>query len=137
MVTDAFDVIDKLGAYVFTETVQQAHMHAGEHKVLPHDQAILVAQVKKVVLRVVSAAPHTDGIEIRGDTVLDQFFGFHFVDAGKDVVLRDIVRTHCKNFNSIDHKAKFFTKTVRSGADRQGAQADPFCETVGLTAVFG
>ena len=107
--------------------LRQPDIGAGDHKVLPDQDPLLVAQIIEMVLGVVSAAPYPQSVEIRVHGPVDQPvqpLGRH---PAQETVHGDVVRTHGEDLHAVDDEAEFAAPLVRVRlrADRQGTQADP------------
>ena len=98
---------------------------AGKHKILPHDQPQFIADIEEPVVWVIAAAPDTDTVVVRRCRVLQESAGALRCDARKNIVLRDIVRTHRKNLHPVYLVGKTFSPLVLVRIHSHGAQADP------------
>ena len=97
---------------------------AGVEKVLPHQQAQLVADIIKEIVGIISAAPDADGVEMSQLRVLQQTAGALRRDPAEEVVLRDIVAAHGEHLHPVDDMAEFLAPLILLPGDGQSAQAD-------------
>ena len=124
MVPQAADVVDELRTDILFKGIRQIIHRAGEHEVLPYQQAQLVADVVEPVVRIESAAPHADAVHVGGPGILQQPAGPFRVHPRQQIVLGDIVGAHGKNVDAVDAVAEALAPFVFPAADRHGAKAD-------------
>ena len=98
---DPAHIVLNLRADIALKIVIQLVRRAGKHEILPHDQPQFIADIKKPVVRVVTAAPDADGVMIRRHTLRKELPGRFRRDSPKQMILRDIVRAHGKDGDAI------------------------------------
>ena len=105
---------------------RQIDVGAGDHEVLPHQQAVLIAQLVEAAVGVVPAAPDPQGVEVGVHSLTDDGFPPLVGDAAEQIVHGNQIRAHGENFHAVQHKAEFaaLAVRVRLRADGEGAQAE-------------
>ena len=111
------DVLGKSGGQVVHR--------AGEHQVLPNQQAQFITGIKEGAAGVAAAAPNPDTIKIGRCTLFQQLAGPFRGDPGEQVVFRDVIRAHGKDLHPVDLMGKAFPPSVLLPGNRHRAQADP------------
>ena len=124
VVAQALYVVNHLRPDVAGKVLRQIVHGAGEHKVLPHHQAQLVADVIKLVAGIIAAAPHPHAVEVGGHALLQQLAGTLGRHAGEDVVFGDVVGAHGEDFHAVHLMGEAFAVLVLFPGDGHGAQAD-------------
>ena len=110
------DVLGEIGSQV---------VHgAGEHEVLPHQQAQFVAGIVEGVVRVAAAAPHPNTVEVGRRALLQQMPGALRGDPGQDVVLGDVVGAHGEDLHPVHLVGKALPVLVLLPGNGHGPQAD-------------
>ena len=149
MVAQAADVVHKFCSDILLEFLGQVVNSAGEHKVLPDQQAQFVTDIIEEVVGVIAAAPDPDAVHVGSPGILQQPAGPLGIYSGQQVVLGDVVGTHGEDIDAVDTVGEGFTPFILAAADRHGAKTDaplPFIQTVaqnntdrieGLFAVAG
>ena len=112
MVAQTFHVINKLSADIFFKFRRQIVNRTCKHEVLPYDKAQLIAKIIEPVFRIIAAAPYTDRIEIRPFTLLQQAARRLRCDPSEQVILRNVICTHCKDIHSIDADCKILAPFI-------------------------
>ena len=125
MVADPFNVIDELCPDICLKFLRQVIHAAGEHEVLPHDQAQLVAGVPEGIRRIMAAAPDTDAVEMGVFRLRQKLMGPLRRHTGQDVVLRNIIRAHGKDAHAVHLMAEAFSPLVLFARYGHCPQADP------------
>ena len=125
MVADPAHIVPNLRADIALKIIVQLIGSAGKHEILPHNQPQLVTDVKKPVVRVITAAPHTNAVVVCRRRVLQQAAGALRRDSGKNIVFRDVVRAHGKDFHPVDLMGKALAPLVLFRIYRQRAKPDP------------
>ncbi len=97
---------------------------ASKHKVLPDKQSQLVADIKEIVIRIVTAAPDANTVIIRCHRFLQKLSGTLFIDAPKQIILRYIVRTHGKDTDAVHLMGKLPAPFIRFRIDLHPAKPD-------------
>ena len=64
MMTDTFQIINKFLCDGCLKCRCQVIYSTGKHKVFPHNQSHLITEIKEPIVRIVSATPYTNGIEV-------------------------------------------------------------------------
>ena len=123
VVPDPAQVVFRFPCNAFPECVRQLVDITGKHQVLPDHQAHLIAQVKKVVAWIDSAAPDPDRIEMAVFAVPQQTRRFLFAHAGQQAVLRNIVAAHGEEFHAVAAQREGFAALIRFPGDRHRPQA--------------
>ena len=105
---------------------RQIDVGAGDHEVLPHQQAVLIAQLVEAAVGVVPAAPDPQGVEVGVHGLTDDGFPPPVGDAAEQTVHGNQIRAHGENLHAVQHKAEFaaLAVRVRLRADGEGAQAE-------------
>ena len=124
VVADAPRVFLDLARDVCFKRFRQAVGGAGEHEVLPHQQAQLVAGIVEGVLRVVAAAPHAHRVEMGQRGLLQQMACPRRCDAAEQAVLRDVIGAHGEHAHAVDLVGEAFAPLVARAVHAHGAQAD-------------
>ena len=125
VMADTADVFRNLLRNVFFKFLRKTVGGAGEHQILPHQKAVLVAQIKKPVLRVARAAPDADSIVIRLRALRQQPLCALPGKPRQQTVLRNIVRAHRKNRYAVDLVGKALSPRIFVNLHTQRAQTDP------------
>ena len=107
--------------------LRQPDVGAGDHEVLPDENAFLVAQIVEMILRVVSAAPHPQSIEIGIHSPVGQLVQPLRGHPAEKAVHGNVICAHGKDLHAVDDEAELAAPLicVRLRADCQGAQANP------------
>ena len=130
MMTETFDIIDKLVGNIVFKFGCQLIDRAGEHEVLPDYQTQLIAEVIKFIVRIVPSAPYTDTVEIGQFGVLQEPAALLGADPSKKVLLGNVVSSHGKVLYSVYHMSEGFSPLVFFHRHSHGAQADPAAPAV-------
>ena len=101
MVAEAFDIVDEFLADIRLEFRRQLIHGTGKHEILPDNQSHLVANIIEPVLRVIAAAPHTDGVVIRRHALRKEFPGGFRRNPPEQMVFRNIIRAHGKDGDAV------------------------------------
>ncbi len=136
MVADSTHIILNLRADIALEIIVQLIGRAGKHEILPHNQPQFVADVKKPVVRVITAAPHTDAVVVRRRRILQQAAGALRRDSGKNIVFGNVVRAHGKDFYAVHLMGKARSPLVLFRIHCQRAQTDPTAPFVKYIALL-
>ena len=137
MVAQAADVVLKLGADARLEVFAQVVHGAGEHEVLPHQQAQLVADVIEEVVGIVPAAPDAHGVHVGQTRVLQQPPRALGGAAAQQVVLGDVIRAHREDLHAVDDVAEVLAGGVLFAGNGERPKADAALPAVQLHAVPG
>ena len=111
----------------------------GEHQVLPDYEAQFVADVIKIIVGVIAAAPDPQAVKIGLDAIFQQPPGTLRPDPGKHRIFGDIVGAHGENFDPVHRQGKFPSPLVIFRTDRHGTQpyaARPLIQTCKALAQF-
>ena len=93
---ETLDIVNKFLTDVRLKLRCQFINRACKHKVLPYHQAQLVTEIEEPVFRIIAASPDTYCIKVRSFTLKKQFSGTLSGCSLKQIILRNIVRTHGK-----------------------------------------
>ena len=135
VVAQAQDVVDDFGADGGFEFRGQQIGRAGEHEVLPHDQAVLVAPVIEAFVRIPAATPDADEVVVGGFAGFQQSTGALFGHARDDLVFRDIVGAHGEYLGAVVDEAELVAPLVFVLGYGQRTQADAALQGVHRAAV--
>ena len=119
------DDIAELGADVLLKLRRQIIHGTGEHEILPHQQSQLITDVEEEIIRIITAAPDTDGVEVGHGSVLQKNPCALGGDAAEQVILGYIVGAHGKNGDAVDGKGEGFALFIFLPRDVKGAKTDP------------
>ena len=126
VVVQPLQVADGLLSEFLGHFRRQIDVGAGDHKVLPHQQTVLIAQLVEAAVGVVPAAPDPQGVEVGVHGLTDDGFPPPVGDAAEQTVHGNQIRTHGEDLHAVQHKAEFaaLAVRVRLRADGEGAQAE-------------
>ena len=106
VIAQAADILPHFGIHIPDKVRAELIGGAGEHHVLPDQQAFFIAEIIEKVIREVAAAPDADAVEVAllrgGKEQIGPLTG----DPGKEIVLRNIVSTHGKDLQAVDLKGE-------------------------------
>ncbi len=106
MMAESADHFHKFLPQVFLEFIAEFIAGTCEHKILPHKQTVLIAQIVEEIIQIVAAAPDADGIVVCLRRILQQNLGSLPVDTLKNIIFRNIISAHCKDRESIYNKVE-------------------------------
>ena len=106
------DIIHKFLTDICLKLRCQLIHRARKHKVLPYHQTHLITQIKEPVFRIISAAPYTNCIKVRSLTLKKQLPCTLSGSSLKQIILRNIIRTHGKYRMTIDLMSKALTPLI-------------------------
>ena len=124
MMTKPADIVLKLPGDVLLELLRQIVHGAGEHEILPNQNAQLVADVVEEIVGIVSAAPNPDTVHIGASGILQQPPGALRIHPGQQIVLGNIVRTHGEHIHTVDAVGKGLAPCILLPGHGHGAQTD-------------
>ena len=123
VVPHARHVVADFGAdFVHELFVGVGEAGTGEHEVLPQKYAVAVAEVAKVVVGVVRAAPHTQHIHIGALCRENEALFALACDAGSEEVGGNVVGSAREHGFAVEQKTEIFAEAVFCAVQRQGAQ---------------
>ena len=125
MMPQPADIVPELGADAVLKVFAQIIGCTGKHKVLPDQQAQFIADIIKPVVRIITAAPDTNGIHVGCSRVFQQVPGPLRGNPWQQIVLRDIVCAHGKHIQAVHAVAEALAPAVLFPADCHRTQADP------------
>ena len=115
MASEALDIVRKFSDTFGFKFLGQPYVCAGNHKIEPDDDTLLVAELEEIIVGVVSSAPNSEGVIICENGVSYGAVVFFLCDAGGDIVKRDEIRSHGENLHAVIDKAEFASLAVRVG----------------------
>ena len=124
MMTDSFDIINKFLTDICLKFRCQFIDRAGKHKVLPYHQAKFITKIKEPVLRIIAAAPDTNRVKVCSLTLKKQFSGTFLWGSLQQIILWNIVCTHCKNLMAIHFVSKAFSPLIFLNVHGQCPKSD-------------
>ena len=124
MMAQTFDIVNKLRADIRLKLRRQIINCACKHEVLPYDESELIAEVIEPVLRIVATTPDTNRIKIRPFRLFKQRPRRLRRHPSEQMVLRNIVGTHCKDIDSIDTDRKILAPLIFRAVHRHCAKAN-------------
>ena len=124
MMTETFDIINKFLTDICLKLRCQFIDRACKHKVLPYHQPQFITEIKEPVLRIIAAAPDTDGIKIGSFTLKKQLSGAFSGCSLQKIVLRDIVSAHGKDLITVYFMSKALAPLVFLSMHGQRTETD-------------
>ncbi len=124
MVAQADDIVDGLLADVVQIMPGRGVHPAGEHEVLPDQDAFLVAEVVEPVILVDTAAPHAQHVHVDRHRVVDGLAVDGVVDPREEIVAGDVVRAFHEYPLTVQHETEALAGLVIVGDKAEGAQSD-------------
>ena len=124
MVADPLDIVDKFRPDILLKFLRQIVNRAGKHKILPHNQPKPVAGIPESLPGIMPAAPHADTVVVGVFGLKQQMISALRRHPGQDIVLRNVVCSHGKDFYPVHHMAELFAVFIFFGAHGHGPQAD-------------
>ena len=112
MVADPFDIVDKFLCDILFKFRGQIIDRTGKHKIFPHDQSQFITGIPESIVRIISAAPYTDTVEMSIPRLFQQFIGTFLCDTAKQVILRNIIAAHGENTDAIDFMGKLLAPRI-------------------------
>ena len=97
---------------------------AGKHKILPNQKTQFIADLVKVIIRIITAAPDPYGVIMCFFAIRKKFCRPFFCHTGKEIVLRYVIGAHGKNQLSVYLMGKAVSPFILSGIHRHGTQTD-------------
>ena len=131
MVPETLYIINKFLADICLKFRRQFIYGAGKHKVLPYDQPQLVTDIIEPVVRIITAAPYTDCVIIRRNTLPEKFPGRFRRHSSKKMILRDIVRSHGKDCHPVHLVSKTRSPLIFVRPHSQSPKTDPSFPDIG------
>ena len=136
MVSQADNVVTDFPTDSFFKLLCEQICRAGEHKVLPYYDTILVAVVIEILVRIITAAPHSYKVIVCGLAICKELSCFLFVAACDNLIFGDIVRTHCEYLHAVVYKAELLSPPVFFTADGERSKTYPLSVFICGTALF-
>ena len=122
MVSQADNVVTNLTTDSFFKLLRVQICRAGEHKVLPYYDTILVAVVIEILVRIIAATPHSYKVIVCGFAIRKELSCFSFITACDYLVFRDIVCAHGEYLHTVVYKAELFAPLVFFTADSESSK---------------
>ena len=119
-----FDIVNKLRADIRLKLRRQIINRTCKHEILPYDKSKLIAEVIEPVLRIIATTPDTNCIKIRPFRLFEQRPRRLRRHPSEQMVLRNIVGTHCKDIDSIDTDRKILAPLIFRTIHRHCAKSD-------------
>src|SRR5882762_10776572 len=113
MISQSLDVINSLLPHVVKKLLSTGIHAAGKHKVMPDENAHLVAEFVKIVALVNAATPYAQHVHVRITNRFEQLAIFRSADASREAIGRDPVTTLGENWNTIDDECKTLALLIR------------------------
>ncbi len=131
MVAQPAHIVDRFLADIVEQGLVVRIHRAGEHEVLPHQDAVPVAQVVDIVVLVDAAAPDAQHVHVRIGSRADDLVVDRVGDARQEAVIGDIVGALHEDGNAVEFDIKAGAFRIRRLHDAQGAQPGPDVAAVG------
>ena len=127
---EALHLIAHLGVDLAQEVRRRRVLRAGEHHVLPDEQAAFVAGIVEGVELVEAAAPHPDHVHVGGNRLVEQALDPLLRDARGERIGGDPVCPLGEDRYAVDLEGHRGAGRVRLVDEPQPAQADAFVDAV-------
>ena len=141
VMAEAGEVVPDLRADIIQELIRRVVDMAGKHKVLPDDQAPLVAQVHELLVRIQASSPDADAVEMRPHAAVEEKGPLLPCDPCQNTVLGNVIRPHGEDLHAVDCESKFRAVLILFCADCKRPQTDAagdriFFEDRGTVRIF-
>ena len=124
VVAQAAHIFDRFDADILEKVGVGRVNAAGEHEILPEQDAVAVAQIVEHILGVVTAAPDAQHVHVGIDGALQQTIQHRLGDARRERVGRNPVRALGEQAHAVDVEGEFLAPLIGFLAQFDGAQAD-------------
>src|SRR5260370_24758683 len=113
MISQPLDVINCFVPHVVKKLLSTGVHAAGKHKVVPDENAHLVAELVEIVALVNASAPYAQHVHVRITNRLEQLTVFRSADASREAISWDPITTLRENGNTVDDECKTLTLRIR------------------------